>query len=68
MEKKKLDKNENNNLIEKNNKKKHFRKMTKYEYKILWTIAWLLFIFGLCNIFKDFECVWLLMIWGIGMI
>lgn len=43
------------------------RGITKYEYKLIWTALWMLFIFGLCWLFGDMDAGWLLFIWGVGM-
>ena len=44
------------------------RYMSDTEYKMLWTVVWLLFIFGLCFVFKSALPLWLLFIWFLGII
>ena len=49
-------------------KVKTHRYMSDTEYKMLWTVVWLLFIFGLCFVFKSALPLWLLFIWFLGII
>lgn len=42
------------------------RGISKFEYRVLWTAIWLLFIGGLCVLFNSGLPLWLLLVWILG--
>lgn len=61
-----------NNYKRYNNEKVVYKRPRKdlstNEYRMLWTIVWLLFIFGLCLLFKSAVPLLLLFVWFMGII
>lgn len=51
---------------EKKNDKKQYRGVTKFEYQLLWTGLWFVFIIGLCAMFESLGPLWLLILWFFG--
>lgn len=56
------EKDENNIKIQYKN-----RGITKYEFKLIWSVIAFLFIFGLCWLFNSPEFLWMLLGWLLWM-
>ena len=54
-------------VIKKVKTHRHRRGMNKFEFVILWTVAWFLFMFGLSVVFNTMGPLWLLIFWFIGL-
>ena len=46
--------------------KVQYRGMTRFEYQILWTLMWLVFVGFLCLYFYSYAPLWLLIFWLMG--
>ncbi len=42
------------------------QRMSKFEYRILWTGLWIVFITALCFMFNSAAPLWLFILWFVG--